>query len=383
VTRLDYKRLADFLVVADDADLDARGRAIEDIGELLFSSIPGISIQGKRVLDVSRAQEVDLVLRNEQHERGLPHLPYLLYAESKNWRSAIGPNEVSWFATKVRERNGTFGIILVRDRISGLRTLNPSGAYLQLLFELERGCELILLTRSEIERVRSGERLAKLLMKKLEYLKSARALYEASDDDLAEPMLRARVGIREAIRQSRVAIIAEFQAEMIPDGRRSHSEAARALTDARSDVDRTVAAVREDDDPLWLGPRSSMISFGTASLEAATSFDDWSSTNADWVELTTRINAPRLPRRAPRAGTGPGSSVNGRNARQPAEPRCGLGCSLGELTERNLARVRSRRRDQQSRRSRFPMPRRSSRVPAAARPSSPTSFRATPVPSSF
>jgi len=50
------------LRAADGQDKDAKGRALEDLGELIFTAIPGVTLLAKRSRDVVLAQEIDLVL---------------------------------------------------------------------------------------------------------------------------------------------------------------------------------------------------------------------------------------------------------------------------------------------------------------------------------
>jgi len=213
----------------------------------------------------------------------------VIYVESKNWGSGVGPVEVAWFARKVRERNGDLGVILVRDKISGLRTRDPSGARVQLLMELATGCELIILTKREIERVRSGETLAKVLMKKLEKLKSSRELYEATDEDLKE---RLRMSIQEAIRQERVGTIEQFLSKLGAEGPQSQSANATSLRQALDRVKQAVADV-DDEDPFWTVPRAAILEFGGAVMRAVQSLDEWDGRGAEWIESVARINAPR------------------------------------------------------------------------------------------
>lgn len=57
---------------------------------------------------------------NDQERRGLPHLPAMFYVESKSWGSQSARRRWdAMVATKVRDRNGTFAVFVVKDRVTG------------------------------------------------------------------------------------------------------------------------------------------------------------------------------------------------------------------------------------------------------------------------
>lgn len=100
-----------------------------------------------------------------------------------------------------------------------------SSAQFELLLALSNGISIVVLDEREIRGVKSGTRLAELIMRKWRYLKTHRSLCQATDEELSRPEFRR--GLREAIRAERRSILNEFLAAA--SGERDTAQAIQRL----------------------------------------------------------------------------------------------------------------------------------------------------------
>jgi hypothetical protein len=155
------------LKAADQAKTpDAKGKACEDLAGYLFESIPGISISHRNALNVFESEEIDVAFWNEQHPKGLKSLDATLLIECKNWSTTVGSPEVTSFITKLRNRSLDFGILIAAKGITG----NPADgdrAHHQVSLALSQKIRLIVITRKEIENLKSAAELVVLIKTKV------------------------------------------------------------------------------------------------------------------------------------------------------------------------------------------------------------------------
>jgi hypothetical protein len=167
VPPIDQRRLAELLASArdQDASYSLRGRALEDLAELVFSAVPGTAVACSRSEDVFRSQEIDVACRNAGHPEGLQDFDHIILIECKNWASPVGAMEVAWFDTKLRIRSRTTGVLIAMNGITGDA---HSRQFANAIVEraLGEGRSVLVLEVDEIEHLTSGEELADLLKRK-------------------------------------------------------------------------------------------------------------------------------------------------------------------------------------------------------------------------
>jgi hypothetical protein len=129
------------------------------------------------VLDELHSQEIDVFFLNEGEQGGLPHLPHLLIVECKNWARAVGSPEVTRFSHKIRDRGEQFGILVTKRGITGADEAQMQAAYSDLVIEQTHGRTIIVFEERELAKVKSGKRLAELVMNKWRAFKTRRGLY--------------------------------------------------------------------------------------------------------------------------------------------------------------------------------------------------------------
>lgn len=96
------------------------GRACEDLGEYIFAKFPGVTCVARNALDIFGSAETDLVFTNDATKSGLYFLEPVLIIECKNYATSnVSSADISYFATRLRDKGARSGIILTTTSISG------------------------------------------------------------------------------------------------------------------------------------------------------------------------------------------------------------------------------------------------------------------------
>jgi hypothetical protein len=148
-----------------------RGRALEDLVCLVFSSIPGILPPVRNVVDFADSGEIDIFFPNRAVDAGLWFLPISLLAECKNWRDPVGSEELRIFVDRLRERACRAGILVAAHGITGDEA-SLEAARRHIARALEQDTHILVLTLDEIEQLGSSAEAVKLLLDKWTKLKS-------------------------------------------------------------------------------------------------------------------------------------------------------------------------------------------------------------------
>jgi hypothetical protein len=247
---------------AEGARATTKGRALEKAIRYVFECIPGISCSMQDQRGAFDSEEVDLLFANLAHEDGLVRFEAELLVEAKNWSSKVGAIEICWFATKMRRRNCSTGVLVAAQGVTGDKA-NLSAARAQIMLALNEGQRVLVLTRAELEAVTSGTRLADLLHKKLDHLKARQDIYIADPKEL-----RGRRGVltlgsdtfAAMLRGERTRRIAEALARKahLPDGDQAR---ANRLRQGLQEVQRLIEERRLDAelDPMWDDVREALL----------------------------------------------------------------------------------------------------------------------------
>lgn len=144
----------------------AKGKAFEDLICYIFEQIPGVEITQRNKLNAFDTEEIDVAIWNDRKTRGFYFLPHIVLIECKNWANPVSSIEVNWFATKLQSRGRDFGILVANNGITG----NPGDlgqAHQILASHLERGRQIIVITREELLQIGNTTEFVKLIKQKL------------------------------------------------------------------------------------------------------------------------------------------------------------------------------------------------------------------------
>lgn len=145
-----------------------RGQLLEDLANSILGSIPGMRFQDRRQRNYFNSDEIDLSHHNLRRRGGLESLdfPDFILVECKHQRRPAGAIDVCWFLTKLLRRSLTFGILVSTTGITGdaddLSEAHEIGAYF-----LQQGIRLVVLTRTDLEAVKSHRELVDLVHRRV------------------------------------------------------------------------------------------------------------------------------------------------------------------------------------------------------------------------
>lgn len=216
MTKIDSNHISELLAPGDAerASNADKGTALEGAIRYAFTQIPGVACETQDTRNAFETEELDLLLTNLPHVKGLAHFGPEILVEAKNWSSKVGAIEINWFATKMRRRSLTDGILVAARDITG-DAERLTAARQQIVLALNEGQQVLVLTRKELEAVRSGERLAQLLRKKRTELIARQDIYLAAPEELRHrggEMRRGSRAFKELLREERLGRIEEAQA---------------------------------------------------------------------------------------------------------------------------------------------------------------------------
>jgi hypothetical protein len=161
------KVIKQYLLRADQAKTTAgKGRALEDLALYLFEKIPGLSHPRRDKKNKFHTEEIDLAFWNDLHPAGLKSINAIILVECKNWSKPVGSMEVSWFLTKIRNCALDFGILLAAHGITG-SSQDRDEAHHIVAQALKDGVRLIIITREEIEELKTSQQLVEMIKEKL------------------------------------------------------------------------------------------------------------------------------------------------------------------------------------------------------------------------
>ena len=173
MARISQRRIQSFFDIADKADTRTakgrgiKGRALEDLVCYLFELLPGIKLSKRNKLNQFVSEEIDVAFWNSKHSQGLYFLPDVIIVECKNWAVPVGSQEVSWFYNKLRDRRAfPYGILIAANGITGSAE-DKTNAHQIIASALREGCQIIVITRQEIESLRDTKQLVEVIQEKL------------------------------------------------------------------------------------------------------------------------------------------------------------------------------------------------------------------------
>jgi hypothetical protein len=173
MARISRKRIRAYWDISDSADTTTpegrieKGRALEDLVCYLFGQVPGITVSKRNELNEFESEEIDVAFWNMKHNKGLYFLPDVIIVECKNWSSAVGSDEVSWFDSKLRRRRAfSYGILVAANGITG-NPRDKSRAHDVISNALSEGRQIVVITRAEIDALSDSSELVELIKEKI------------------------------------------------------------------------------------------------------------------------------------------------------------------------------------------------------------------------
>jgi hypothetical protein len=157
-------------VVDNPPNKAAKGKAFEDLACYLFSCVPGITITGRNELNTFATEEIDIACRNEQDPAGLRLFNAFFLVECKGWTDPVNSEQVAWFLMKIEHRGLDFGVLIAANGITGVAEHLTASNFLVSFALATKKIRMVIVTRQEIEALRSGEELAELIIKKVTQL---------------------------------------------------------------------------------------------------------------------------------------------------------------------------------------------------------------------
>lgn len=160
--------IQEYLADVDNTPTNAeKGRAFEDLACYLLNGIPGITIPARNALNTFATEEIDVACMNANDPAGLGSLADFFLVECKGWNDAVTSEQVSWFLTKIRHRGVRFGILIAANGITGEAEHLSRANFLVGVEMATFGIRMVIITRREIETLKSGEELARLIVQKV------------------------------------------------------------------------------------------------------------------------------------------------------------------------------------------------------------------------
>lgn len=129
----------------------------------LIAHLPGFVVRQRNVLSASRAQELDLVVWNEQHADGFAGFGYKVLIECKNTGGKVESSDVAWFDWKMRLGGVSEGILVAAHGITGDRQLRTAAQEILTLANVEKR-RIMILELDEIAQLSCRQDLRDLLI---------------------------------------------------------------------------------------------------------------------------------------------------------------------------------------------------------------------------
>ncbi|WP_329211444.1 restriction endonuclease [Streptomyces sp. NBC_00683] len=166
MTVIDAQRLANLLASAQNLSNGTadRGRFYEDVLEYLFSNVPGCQAQ-RNSLNQFISEEVDLSISNFREPDGLKMLPEIFLVECKNWSAPVDSAAVAFFATKIRHRGCSLGVLVAANGVTG-DPVQKTSAFHQASLSLFEGVKILLVTSDDISKIATTQDFVSLLHKR-------------------------------------------------------------------------------------------------------------------------------------------------------------------------------------------------------------------------
>lgn len=125
-----------------------KGKLLEQVMKEIFELVPSLKVVGSNVND--GMEEIDIQLRNYNHEHIWAEFEGMIFVECKNWSQPIDSKEIDNFQGKL-ERNGLHsGILVAMMGVTGSH-VRLEGAWGVIKMCLQNGCKIVVLDGKDLE----------------------------------------------------------------------------------------------------------------------------------------------------------------------------------------------------------------------------------------
>lgn len=160
---IDHAAIAQRLAEGDVGNTAVKGDALETVVAETFCQLDGVGVIKRNIEDNAGSLEIDILLYNQRHPAGLPFLPNHLVVECKNWAVAVNSATLTVFTGKLRKFRVDFGILVAANGITGdAHDRTAAHAHLRSVYDRD-GLIVIVITRQELEALRTTEDLGTLV----------------------------------------------------------------------------------------------------------------------------------------------------------------------------------------------------------------------------
>jgi Restriction endonuclease len=170
--------------IASTSDGSRRGPALEKLIAEIFCAIPGVLLHDRDRLSASGNEELDLAFSNAQEPGGLTFFDRDLLVECKSQGGPVDAQAVNWFASKLRRRQQSLGVLVALNGVTGSAQSGSRAAAAEVEQSAIEGQQVIVVIGDELGALQSGEHLANLLTFKRQKLISGRLMAIAEPDQL-------------------------------------------------------------------------------------------------------------------------------------------------------------------------------------------------------
>lgn len=149
------------------AELQQKGKALEDLTQEVFKAIKGLSVIGRD--ERLRAEELDIVLKNDIDRGFWRFMGSPIIVECKNWSSKVSAREISVLVKKLESisPDAKTGIIVAPNGVSGSRS---SDGWLVIREARQHGRYIVVIDSHDLAAVAAGTAVTEILEAKYERL---------------------------------------------------------------------------------------------------------------------------------------------------------------------------------------------------------------------
>lgn len=165
--RFSHRKIARRLAEGDAAQTtEEKGAALEDVVLRSFCRVPGIGFLRRDQVNNAGSAEIDILLFNQRHLLGFPFFPDYLIFECKNWAAPVDSATVETFVAKVRNARLNLGILIAANGITGDQERRTAAIdVIRHAFDRDN-IKVLVITRAEIEALRSTDDIVTLVRNK-------------------------------------------------------------------------------------------------------------------------------------------------------------------------------------------------------------------------
>lgn len=149
-----------------------KGETLADVVEYVFSVVPGVDLLERSYLEHDGSGEIDFIFANDPYQSRLATSGVTVFIECKNEARAIGAAQVRVFASKLRDHNQPFGIMVSSKGLSG-KARNTHG-HQEVAQELSHGRTIVVVTLDELSSLLNTDQLVALVKSRWQELEVKR-----------------------------------------------------------------------------------------------------------------------------------------------------------------------------------------------------------------